>query len=161
MDEGMVLDRTKGEFLLFGRRHAAVDAQSLCDHLDSLVGHVVGEVIMNNLETRLGREDGVRMREANPNASAGELVKMLEETDLISGIGITKSVVPEDPKASIRIEVWNPVVRGEKGAAKSFLFSWWCGVLTSILGRELELKTVQYDEKANMMKCEIVPRRSV
>jgi hypothetical protein len=116
---------------------------------------------MNNLETRLGREDGARMREANPNASAGELVKMLEETDLISGIGITKSVVPEDPKASIRIEVWNPVVRGEKGAAKSFLFSWWCGVLTSILGRELELKTVQYDEKANMMKCEIVPRRSV
>jgi len=116
---------------------------------------------MNNLETRLGREDGVRMREANPNASAGELVKMLEETDLISGMGITKSAVPEDPKASIRIEVCNPVVRGEKGAAKSFLFSWWCGVLTSILGRELELKTVQYDEKANMMKCEIVPRRSV
>ena len=156
----MVLDRAKGEFHLFGRRHAAVDAQSLCNHLDSLVGPVVGEVIMNNLETRLGKEDGARMRKANPKALVGELIKMLEETDLITGMGITKTVVPEDPNAPIRIETWNAVVKGEKGAAKSFLFSWWCGVLTSILGKELEVKTVQYDEKANMMKCEIVPRRS-
>ena len=156
----MVLDRAKAEFRLFGRRHAAIDAQSLCNHLDSLVGPVVAEVIINNLETRLGKEDGARMREANPKASARELTKMLEETDLISGIGITKTVFPEDPNAPIRIETWNPVVKGDKGAAKSFLFSWWCGVLTAILGKELEVKTVQYDEKANLMKCEIVPRRS-
>lgn len=160
MTEGMVLDRAKAEFRLFGRRHAAVDAQSLCNHLDSLVGPVVGEVIMNNLETRLGKEDGARMRESNPKASVGELIKMLEESDLISGMGITKAVIPEDTNASIRIEIWNPVAKGEKGAAKSFLFSWWSGVLTSILGKELEVKTVQYDEKANLMKCEIVPRRS-
>ena len=156
----MALDRTKAEFRLFGRRHAAVDAQSLCNHLDSLVGPVVGEVIMNNLETRLGKEDGARLREANPKASVGELIKMLEETDLITGMGITKTVVTEDLIAPIRIEIWNAVAKGEKGAAKSFLFSWWCGVLTSILGKALEVKAVQYDEKANMMKCEIVPRRS-
>ena len=156
----MVLDRAKGEFRFFGRRHAAVDAQSLCNHLDSLVGPVVGEVIMNNLETRLGKEDGARMREANPKASVGELIKMLEETDLITGMGITKTVVPEDSNAPIMIETWNAVVKGDRGAAKSFLFSWWCGVLTAILGKELEVKTVQYDEKANLMKCEIVPRRS-
>ena len=41
MIEGMVLDRAKGEFRFFGRRHGAVDAQSLCNHLDSLVGPVV------------------------------------------------------------------------------------------------------------------------
>lgn len=160
LDEGMVLDRTKAEYRLFGRRHAAVDAQSLCDHLDSLVGPVVGEVIINNLETRLGKEDGSRLREANPKASVAELVKMLEESDVLSGVGITKTVVLEDPKAPIKIETWNPIVRGEKGAAKSFLFSWWCGALTSILGRELELRTVQYDEKASIMKCEIVLRQS-
>lgn len=135
-----------------------VDVQSLCDHLDTLVGVVVAEVIMSNLETRCGKEDGAKLRAANPKASVDELVKMLAELDLVTGMGITKTEVKETGDI-IRIEVWNPVVRGEKGAGKSFLFSWWCGALSSILGKELEVRSVQYDEKANIMKCEISPRQ--
>lgn len=158
MTDESVLDKTKAEFKLFGRRQALVDVQSLCDHLDSLVGPVVGEVIMNNLESRLGKEDGTRLREANPRATVDELVAKLEETDLITGMGITKATVPKDPEAQITLEVWNPIVTGSSGAAKSFLFSWWCGALTSILGRELDIKTVDYDEKANLLRCEIGTR---
>ncbi len=47
-------------------------------------------------------------------ASVGEIIKTLEETDLISGMGITKTVVPEDSNAPIRIETWNAVVRGSR-----------------------------------------------
>lgn len=83
---------------------------------------------------------------------------MLEEADIIAGMGITKTTV-ESASDSVRIEVWNPVVRGDKGAAKSFLFSWWCGALSSILGKELEVRSVQHDEKANLMKCEIATRK--
>jgi hypothetical protein len=157
----MVLDRMKAELYLFGRRHAAIDPQSLCSHLDLLVGTVVGEVMINNLETKLGREDGEWMRKTHPNASTRELVDMLIEGDLVSGMGITKVVLGDDLKDRIRIEIWNPVVKGEKGAAKSFLFSWWCGALMSILGRDLEIKTVQYDEHANTIRCEITPRQIV
>lgn len=156
----MVLDKTKAELRLLGRRQAAVDAQALCDHLDSLVGSVVGEVIMNNLELWLGREDAARLREAFPRASINELVDKLVEVDLVSGMGMTKTTLNKDPNAPITVEIWNPVARGNKGAAKSFLFSWWCGALTSIFGHELEVKSVDYDEKANLMRCEIVRRLS-
>jgi len=154
----MVLDKTKAEFRLFGQRQALVDVKSLCDHLDSLVGPVVGEVIMNNLESRLGREDATRLREASPKATVEELVAKLEETDLYTGMGITKVTLPKDPGAQIKLEIWNPIVKGNSGAAKSFLFSWWCGALTSVLGRELDIKTVDYDEKAKMLRCELGAR---
>jgi hypothetical protein len=154
----IVLNKAKAEFKLFGQRQALVDVKSLCDHLDSLVGPVVGEVIMSNLETRLGKEDGARLRTANPSATIEELVAKLEETDLITGMGITKVTLSKDPGTQIKVEISNPIVRANSGAAKSFLFSWWCGVLTSLLGRELDIKTVDYDEKANVLRCEIGSR---
>jgi hypothetical protein len=160
MTDDMVLDRTKAELRLLGRRQAAVDLQALCDHLDSLVGFVVGEVIMNNLESRLGKEDGAKVREKFPNASVDELVAKLAEVDLVSGMGITKTTLNKDQNGPIIVEIWNPIVRGSRGAAKSFLFAWWSGALTVILGRELEAKSVHYDENANLMKCEIVSRMS-
>ena len=154
----MVLDKTKAEFRLLGQRQALVDVKSLCDHLDSLVGPVVSEVRMNNLETRLGKEDATRLRKTNPKATVNELVAKLEEADLITGMGITKVTLPKQPEAQIKLEIWNPIVRGNSGAAKSFLFSWWSGALTSVLGRELDIKTVDYDEKANVLRCELGTR---
>jgi len=41
------------------------------------------------------------------------------------------------------------------------LFSWWCGALSAILERDLEVKEAQHDEKANIMRCEITPRQAV
>jgi len=160
VDNELVLDRTRAELHFFGRRQAVIDPQSLCSHLDSLVGAVVGEVIMNNLETRIGREDGIWVRKTNPTATVRELVDILVDGDLQTGMGMTKVMLSDDPKAPIRIEVWNPAVKGDKGAAKSFLFSWWCGALSVILGRELEVKEAHHDEKANVMKCEITPRQA-
>jgi hypothetical protein len=160
LTEGMVLDREKGELRFLGQRHAAVDAQSLCDHLDSLVGIVVAEVIMSNLETRLGKKDGAKLREMNPNATADELVQELVRADLVTGMGLTKASLPKDPNLPIIVETWNPIVKGSRGASKSFLFSWWCGALSSILGSELEVRSVNFDEQANLMKCEIVRRKT-
>jgi len=154
----VALEKAKDEFRLFGRRQALVDVQSLCDHLDSLVGRVVGEVIMNNLESRLGKEDATRLLEANPKATVDELVAKLEEADLVTGMGISKIDVPKDPSARIKVEIRNPIVKGNSGAAKSFLFSYWCGALSLILERDLDIKTVDYDEKANLMRCEIGTR---
>ena len=158
MTNEIVLDKAKGEFKVLGQRQGLVDVESLCDHLDSLVGPVVGEVIMNNLESRLGREDAARLREANPKAAIDELVAKLEEADFVSGMGITKVTLPKDPGAQIKVQVWNPIVRRNTGASKSFLFSWWCGALTSVLGRELDIKTVDYNEKANVLMCELGAR---
>jgi hypothetical protein len=86
---------------------------------------------------------------------------MLIDGDLQTGMGLTKVMLSDDPKAPIRIEVWNPAVKGDKGAAKSFLFSWWCGALSAILERDLEVREAHHDEKANIMRCEITPRQAV
>lgn len=42
------------------------------------------------------------------------------------------------------------------GAAKSFLFSYWCGVFTELLGKEFKIDHVTYDENKNLMKCRII-----
>ena len=158
LTDQVAVEKVKDEFRLFGRRQALIDVQSLCDHLDSLVGPVVGEVIMNNLESRLGKEDTTRLREANPKATVDELVTKLVEADLLAGMGVTKVDVPKDPTAQIKLEIRNPIVRGNSGAAKAFLFSYWCGALSLILGRDLDVKTVDYDEKADVMRCELGAR---
>ena len=158
LTDQVAVEKVKDEFRLFGRRQALIDVQSLCDHLDSLVGPVVGEVIMNNLESRLGKEDTTRLREANPKATVDELVTKLVEADLLAGMGVTKVDVPKDPTAQIKLEIRNPIVRGNSGAAKAFLFSYWCGALSLILGRDLDVKTVDYDKEADVMRCELGAR---
>ncbi len=55
MGEDIVLDRAKGELRIHGKRHTAIDAQALCDHLDSLVGPTVAEVIINNHPVPIGK----------------------------------------------------------------------------------------------------------
>jgi hypothetical protein len=160
LTDDMVFDKEKGELRFLGQRQAAVEAQSLCDHLDSLVGIVVAEVIMNNLETRLGKKDGMRVREMNPKATVDELVQQLAKVDLVTGMGLTKVSLPEDPSLPTIVEISNPIVKGSRGASKSFLFSWWAGALSSILDSELEARTVNYDEQQNTMRCEIVRRKT-
>jgi hypothetical protein len=58
------------------------------------------------------------------------------------------------------VQISNPSVKGTVGAAKAFLFSWWCGALSVLLNRELEIEDVTCDEGENVMKCKIVSRQS-
>lgn len=158
--EGPVWDREKGELRILGRRDTAMDVQALCDHLDSLVGVQVGEVIINNLEFRLGKQDGDSLRKEKPELTIDELIKYIEEWDRMVGVGASKLTMPQTTGGPILLEVWNPSVKGNQGAAKAFLFSWWAGVLSSLLGKILEYKNVVYDQEKNIMKCEIVPRQT-
>ena len=156
--EGPIWDREKGELRILGHRNAAVDARALCEHLDSLVGAQVGEVIMKNLETRLGKEDGVWLRKENPKLPPHQLIPIVAEWDRISGIGATQATVVGDPPTSVLLEVANPIMKASQGAARAFLFGWWAGVLSSILGKDFEYTNVVYDSARGSMKCEFVPR---
>jgi hypothetical protein len=154
----LACDEAKGELRLYGRRYTLVDAQALCNHLDSLVGPVIAEVIMDNLESRLGRRDAQRVREEKPKAMMNELIDALEESDRLQGVGFTRVRLPENQSAPIQIEIANPCANGTTGAAKSFLFSWWKGALSILLSREFEVKDTQYDEQQDLMRCELHPR---
>ena len=151
-------DREKGELRILGHRNAAVDVRALCEYLDSLVGVQVGEVIMKNLETRLGREDGVWLRKENPQLSPNELINIITEWDRMAGIGATRATFIENPASSMLLEVANPIVKATQGAARAFLFGWWAGLLSSILGRDFEYTNVVYDPAKDSMRCEFVPR---
>ncbi len=158
MGEGPVWDKEKGEIRILGRRDTAVNAQALCDYLDSLVGVQVAEVIMQNLEFRLGKEDGASIRAERPKATISELIQLLAEWDRMTGMGVTKVTLPEEQDAPILVAVSNPSVKGDAGSSKAFLFSWWAGALTSLFNVNLETRNVAYDKESNSMKCEIVPR---
>ena len=158
MVENFVLDKAKGELRILGRRNAAIDVETLCQHLEGLVGAQVAEVIMNHHEVRLGKEDAARFREQKPQATIGEVVDELIHIDRVSGIGVTKVMLPEGSVGIIALEISNPIVRGTKGAAKALMFSYWCGALNSLLEKELDVKDVTYDEGNNVLRCQIGPR---
>jgi hypothetical protein len=151
----------KGELRILGMRLTAIDAQSLCNHLDSLVGVKVGEVIMHNLEFRLGKLDAARLRAEKPGAILNDLVEHLRKTDQLTGVGMTTVKLPDNPGGEVEVEVANPSVKGAMGAAKSFIFSYWAGALTALLDKEFDMKDVEYDNEKDQMKCLITPRDAI
>jgi hypothetical protein len=156
MVENLVWDRAKGELRILGHRRMAMDAEALCRHLDSLVGRTVAEVIINNHELRLGKEDAESSRREKPNASADELIDNLNESDLLSGVGLTKFTVNSDK--SVLVEISNPCVNETTGAAKSLLFSYYCGVFSVLFGKEYDAKDVRFNESSNVLSGRLVPR---
>ena len=158
--DGPSWDRGKGELRILGHRNAAVDARALCEYLDTLVGSQVGEVIMKNLETRLGKEDGLGLRKENPQLSPNELIKTITDWDRMAGVGATQATPVGNPVTSILLEVGNPIIKTSQGAGRAFLFGWWAGMVSAILGQDFEYTNVVYDSAKDVMKCEFVPRNT-
>jgi hypothetical protein len=123
-----------------------------------LVGVKVGEVIMHNLEFRLGKLDAARLKAGKPGASLNDLVEHLRKVDRLTGVGMTTVRLPENPSEPVDVEVANPSVKASEGAAKSFIFSYWAGALTALLDKEYDVKNVVYSVEKDLMKCLITSR---
>jgi hypothetical protein len=149
----MLWIREKGELQIFRKRHIAMDAEALCQSLDSMCGYQVAEVLLHNHIRKLGREDAGRMREGMPDAAMDTILAKLFESDRLSGRGIAKFTLPHDQQAAINIDMWNPCVKKTEGSGKSLLFSWWCGALGQLLGRDLEIADVSFDPKTNTARA--------
>jgi hypothetical protein len=158
LSEGVVWDKAKGELRILGQRHVAIDIQGFCEHLDLIVGPMVAEVVMNQHEFRQGKEDAASIRQEKPEAAIQELLDSFANAETLSGVGVVKVTIPEASPGPIDVEISNPCVKRTTGAAKSFLFSYWCGLFTQLLGKEFKINEVAYDENKNLMKCRIIPR---
>lgn len=158
----VLVDRSKGELRIHGKRYLAMDVQALCNHLDSLVGPTVAEVIINNHEYRLGKLDAARFRHEQPAALIGEVIDSISENLLLSGVGITKVVIPEnvDYEEPFSIGVQNPCVKATGGAGKALLLSYWCGVLASLFGQEFEAVDARFNERETLLTAKIVRRKT-
>ena len=154
--EGPTWNRDKGELTILGRRHSAFDIQPFCNYMDQLVGEKVAEVMMKNLQLRLGKEDGAWLKKEHPKANLIELINLASEWDRLAGYGSTKASVND--YNSISLTVSNPAIKGTKGAAKAFLFAWWAGVIGSFIEKDCDYSNVAYDQTANTMECEVGPR---
>ncbi len=158
MSDDVVWDKAKGELRILGQRHAALDIQGLCEHLDLIVGPKVAEVVMNQHEFRQGKEDAASIRQEKPEAAIQELLDSFANAETLSGVGVVKVTIPEASLGPIDVEISNPCVKRTTGAAKSLLFSYWCGLFTQLLGKDLRIDHVTYDENKNLMTCRIIPR---
>jgi hypothetical protein len=148
----------KGELRILGRRHVALDAEALCRHLDTCVGAKVAEVIMNNHEIRLGREQIEYIRAQNPEAAVHQILELILESDRITGFGVTRINLPANNSDPIIVEIDNPPVTRSVGAAKSIAFSYWAGALGALLGRELEVRDAAYDAARNLLTGRLLAR---
>jgi hypothetical protein len=158
LSEDVVWDAEKGDLRVLGKRCTAIDVQSLCDYLNTLVGIQVAEVIMHNLEFRLGKLDAATLKAKKPGLGLDKLIEELIRSDQLSGLGITKVRFDETSSMSADIEVINPSVKGTTGAGKSFVFSYWAGALTALLDKEFDVRNVEYDQQKDVMKASIVQR---
>jgi len=52
--------------------------------MDELVGAKVAEVMMKNLQSRLGKEDGAWLKKDHPNANLNELINLASEWDRLA-----------------------------------------------------------------------------
>lgn len=154
----MEFGETKGELRLLGRRQMVMNMDSLCDHLDTLVGSQVAEVIITSLELREGKEEAELFRREHPHASVDDVLNFFIEYDSLTGVGITSVKRPEDTRASIVIQISNPYIKKTTGSSKSLLFSWWSGVLSSVLHRDLDFESISYDPIKDVLSCTMVPR---
>jgi hypothetical protein len=158
LNEEPVSDKAKGELHIAGQRRVAIDIQSLCEHLDLIVGANVAEVIMNQNQLRQGKNDAARIRQGRSEATIQQIVELIVDAESLSGVGVVKVIAPEISHDSVDLEISNPCVKRTSGAAKSFLFSYWCGVFTELVGKEFKIGEVTYDENKNSMKCRIILR---
>jgi hypothetical protein len=158
LSEDIVWDKAKGELRILGQRHVALDIDGLCDHLDLIVGPRVAEVVMNQHEFRQGKEDAATFRQQRPEATLQEFVDLFASVETVSGAGVVRVAMPETSPGPVSIEILNPCVKRSTGAAKSFFFSFWCGVFTQLLDKEFKIDQVVYDENRDLMKCRIIPR---
>jgi hypothetical protein len=158
LSDDVVWDKVKGELRILGQRHVAIDIQGFCEHLDLIVGPMVAEVVMNQHEFRQGKEDAASIRQEKPEAAIQELLDSFANAEALAGAGVVKVTIPEASPGPIDVEISNPCMKRTTGAAKSFLFSYWCGLFTQLLGKEFKINQVAYDENKNLMKCRIIPR---
>ena len=158
MSDDVVWDKAKGELRILGQRHAVVDIQGLCEHLDLIVGPMVAEVVMNQHMFRQGKEDAASIRREKPDASIEQLVDLFANAETLSGIGVVKVNPPKTAPGPVDLEISNPCLKRTTGAAKSFLFSYWCGIFSELFGKEFKIDQITYDEKENSMKCRIIPK---
>ena len=116
-----VWDEASGEFTVTGKRHVLIDVQAFCDHIESLVGTSVAEVIIDNHESRLGREDAELIRKERAKASE-KVIDLLVEADRLSGAGSTSVILPGNYHTRpILLQILKPCVKRSRGAGKSFL----------------------------------------
>ena len=157
MSSSIEFDEKRGEVRLLGIRQMVMNIDALCSHLDKLVGSQVAEVIMKNLELQEGKEEAERFRQNYPDGAVEDFVDLMKQYDALSGVGITSVTFSENQDRSF-IEILNPYIKRTTGSSKSLLFSWWCGALSAILHRELDLETITYDASRDILKCTIAPR---
>jgi hypothetical protein len=144
-----------GELVISGRRHMAIDIQALCRHVDLLVGPRVAAVIFNQHWFRLGREDAARIKVKKSTSDYSEIVDELVQHDRLLGSGVTKLTMPPNPNSPIELEISNPCLESSEGAGKAILTSYWCGVFTFLLGREVIASKLTFDHKVARCRLEV------
>jgi hypothetical protein len=156
---GIVYDSEKGELRIHGQRSAATDVREFCKQLDLLVGPTVARVQMHSIEALQGKNDVEIIRKEKPHATMKEIVDSLVEMDSASGFGVTRVSSGDNYSDPISIETLNPFVKAEVGAASACQTAWWCGAMSALLGRPLDVVNIVYDDERNVLRFQLVTRK--
>jgi len=141
---GVVTDTVNGEVRLCGARRMIMNPLAMCEKLDRMFGSGA-ETIVNYMLFESGRDTFNAIIENNPDKGRGELLKMLVDLQPHTGWGfVSLTILRVDPPI-VSIVVKNPPVKALKGSQKQMISSYWAGVLSKYLNRQLLSKNQSYD----------------
>jgi hypothetical protein len=159
----MVWLKNRAEIRLFDKRLGVIDVQDYCDSLDNLYGPIVSATTMKYLQFNRGKRDGSKVVMEGQGSSTVQLVKEIIMLNRLTGMGITQVCLPGNPNGdgTYVVEVQNPIVKKAEGAAGMFLLAYWAGALTALVGKKLEIKTINYDRSRDVMVGELATKTIV
>jgi arabinogalactan endo-1,4-beta-galactosidase len=115
---------------------------------------------MKYLEFNRGKQEASKVALEGQGSPIVDLVKEIIKINRLTGMGITELSLPNNSNGTgtYIVEVQNPIVKKTEGAAGMFLISYWAGALSSLIGKQLEIKTINYDKSRDVMVGELATR---
>ena len=151
------------EIRLLNERLGAINIQALCDDLDSLYGPIVSATSMKYIGFNNGKRIASAIALKNPGLPILDLVKEIVRINRLTGMGISQVSLPKNSNGTgtFIVEIRNPILKKNEGAAGVFLISYWAGALTSLIGRRLEVKMIKYDKDRDVTVGELATKITV
>jgi hypothetical protein len=123
-----------------------------CEKIDKMFGSG-GEAIIHYMWFEQGFKLFEQMMQNSPLKPKEELLKELVEIQCQLGWGIVKATVIRHTPPTVELIVKNPLVKTLKGSQKHIIGSYWAGIFSKYLNKQLTCKDFNYNAEKDEFSC--------
>jgi len=138
----------KGEISILGRRGVIIDVVSCCAKLDEMLGSGA-EVVVHHMWYGYGYQLLDSIIEKEGNTLKEKLLKEMIKVSASTGLGKLSFTIIGKKRPFVEVTAENPPFKNEKGSVKRCLASFWAGIFSRYLQKQMICEDFHYDEKAD------------